>query len=139
MAWIPKWYGKAFTTAFSATGVDLAAGTVKAVLCGASYTPDQDVHDFADDITDEIGTRVTVTLPDLSYDAATNRLVFTCSPIIFSSVTGAIKHVVIFVDEGTDATSPLVMVISNTTTLSLTAEDFTVTPDASGLCRVTVS
>jgi hypothetical protein len=60
--------------------VDLDTDTFKAMLTTSAYTPNQDTHDFRDDVTNEIvGTGYTaggVTLASLTltYDTATNEV-----------------------------------------------------------------
>lgn len=143
MAWSSKIYGKVFGIAFSATGVNLQTGDVTALLTSSSYTPDQDVHDYLDDVTNELSgggyARVDLTGETVSYDAATNKMSFTGSAFSFSGITGTARHCVIFVDTGTPATSPLVMVISSDVDISLAGNALTFTPQAGGLFEVTVS
>ena len=52
MAVTAKWYGKAFQAAFNAE-IDFNSDTIKAAICTSSYTPDQDAHDYFNDVTNE--------------------------------------------------------------------------------------
>lgn len=100
-------------------GVNLAAGTVKATLIDtANYTYNA-AHDFYDDVggTARIGTPVvlgTKTLTDGVFDAA---------DISFTGLTSApsLEAVIIWVDTGVEATSPLVAYIDTATGLPVAA------------------
>lgn len=143
MALTHKWYGQAFVRAFSSAGLDLAAGDVTALLTDNTYTPDQDVDAFLDDITGELSgggyARVDLTTESVTYTAGTNTLAFDADPIVFAALTGTFRHCVIFVDSGTPSTSPLVSVISSDVDLTATGGDVTVNPHANGLATVTVA
>lgn len=76
----PKWYGKALL-AVAQGSLDLDTGTFKLMLVTSSYTPDQDTHDFRDDLganeasggSGYTAGGFTIT-PTLSYDAASNEV-----------------------------------------------------------------
>ena len=114
----------------------LATGTPKYVLATATYTPDQDAHDFLNDVTNEAaGTgyvaggnavgAVTVTL-----DTATNTVTLTCAEI--SGVSVSCRWLIFVVSTGTASTSPVLAYVdlsegvggnvtfTGTTTLSTT-------------------
>lgn len=140
---ISKWYGSALVHAFSASGLDVAGGTLTALLCSSTYVPDQDVHEFVSDITGELTdasyTRVILTGVSVTYDAATNRVVLDSDPYTFTALTGVFRHAVLFLDTGTATTSPLVKYTDFEADQSAAGVDVTVTPNAAdGLAKVTV-
>lgn len=46
-------YGNMLLKAFNKE-IDWTADDIKIMLCTSSYTPDQDAHDYKDDITNEV-------------------------------------------------------------------------------------
>lgn len=141
---ISKWYGSAFTRAFGSSGLDVAGGTLKALLCDGTYVPDQDTHDFLTDVTGELTDpsygRVTLTGVSVTYDAATNRLVIDSDPYTFTALDDTFRFAVLFLDTGTAATSPLVKYTDFEANQVASAVDVTITPNATdGLAKVTVA
>lgn len=55
MAVTTYWFAKGFLSAFNEE-VDYAADTMKVALSTSSFTPNQDTHDYYDDITNELST-----------------------------------------------------------------------------------
>lgn len=80
MAITPKWFGLGMK-AIAAGSVDLDTDTFKLTLHTATYTPNQDTHDFYDDATNELATAsgytsggVTLTGLALAYDATSQQV-----------------------------------------------------------------
>lgn len=80
MAVSASWYGKGLQAALMG-GVDLDSDTIKVTLHTATYTPDQDAHDFFDDATNELATAsgytaggVALASKAASYDTASNEV-----------------------------------------------------------------
>lgn len=125
------------------TMVDLDADTIKLALTTSSYTPDQDSHDFFDDVTNEVsasgtysagGGTLTVTL---SQDNTDNEGVFDAADISFTSFTGTARYAVIYKSTGVSGTSPLVCLIDFGSDFSATNGTFTITFAAEGIINVT--
>lgn len=56
MAVTTYWYAKAFIATFNKE-VDYQSGAkINDVLCSSSYTPNQDTHDFFNDVTNQLST-----------------------------------------------------------------------------------
>lgn len=79
MAGTWKWYGNALLKI--ATGsIDLDTDTFKIMLTTSSYTPNQDTHDFRNDVTNEVTDTgytaggATLSGVSVSYDAGTNEI-----------------------------------------------------------------
>lgn len=93
----------------------LALGTPKLMLADAAYTPNQDTHDFVNDVTNEAaGTGYTaggLTLAGVtvSLDAATNTVTITCTDI--SGISVSCRWGVFYVSTGTAGTSPVIAYI----------------------------
>lgn len=111
-------YPKAKELALAA-GLNLAAGTVKAQLVDlASYTYNA-AHQFLSSVPGgaRVGSPVT-----LSNKSITNGA-FAADPAVFSGLSSApsIEALVVYVDTGNEATSPLVLFIDTATGLPVTA------------------
>lgn len=145
MAVSAKYYGKFFNSAFTKK-VDLTADTVKVMLCTSSYTPDQDTHDFKDDVTNEVSgtgytaTGATLASPTLTYTGGTNTLAFDGADVSWTTSTITARYAVVYDSTpGTDATRPLIMYVDFGADVSTTAGTLTLTWDSAGLCSVTVA
>lgn len=120
MASIAKWFGQALLGQFSGTAarrVDWANDTIKIALVKAAYVPDQDAHDFWDDVQpNEIagggGTNYTVGGKELNektatYDAATNTVRLKAKTVEWKEVTAEYRYLVVYKDTGFAGTSPV--------------------------------
>lgn len=96
---------------------DYLSDTVKVGLTTSSYTPDQDAHDFYNDITNELSTAngytaggATLASKTASYDSGTNESRFDAADVVWTS-TGAgftARRFFIYKDSGVASTSMLV-------------------------------
>lgn len=100
-------------------GGNLSAGTVKAMLVDTGVYTYSAAHDFLDDVVAgaRVGTAVTLsskTLTDGVFDAA---------DVSFTGLSSApsIEAIVIYVDTGTESTSPLVAFVDTGTGLPVSA------------------
>ena len=112
--------------------IDLAADTIKVALTTSSYTPDQDAHDFFDDITNEVtGTGytadgATLANPAVTIDDTDNEGVFDADDTAWTDSTITARYAIIYKDTGTPATSPLIAAIDFGTDKISTAGTFTI-------------
>lgn len=117
---------------------NLVSGTVKAVLIDTGvYTYNGTTHQFLSDVTGVVGTAVTIP----ATKTVTLGLFKTSTPTItFSAVTGTTAEaLLIYVDTGTPATSPLVAFFDvGVTGLPVTPNggDITVTWDGTGIFQL---
>lgn len=125
------------------TMVDLDGDTIKLALTSSSYTPDQDAHDFFDDVTNEVsasgtysagGATLSVTL---SQDNTDNEGVFDATDVSFTSATITARYAVIYKSTGVSSTSPLVCLIDFGSNVSSTSGTFTITFASEGILNVT--
>src|SRR3954469_12055440 len=109
-------YGKFIEGLVSTTAarrVDWVGDTIKVALATSSYTPDQDAHDFFNDITNEItGTGYTaggvaLGTKSVSYDSATNETRLIAADSSWTGSTLTARYAVVYKDTGTASTSPL--------------------------------
>lgn len=97
--------------------IDLDTDTIKVALVTSSYTPDQDVHDFFDDITNEVtGTGYSAGGAALankvcSADNTDNEGVFDADDTSWTTATITARGAVIYKSTGTPSTSPLIAYI----------------------------
>lgn len=144
MAVTAKWYGKAFQAAFNAE-IDFNSDTIKAAICTSSYTPDQDAHDYFNDVTNEVtGTGytaggATLTGCTVTYDGASNTLKLDADDAVWSSSTITGRKVVIYKSTGTASTSPLLVCIESDTDIISSGAAWTLSFNAAGIATVTVA
>lgn len=131
-----KQYGQAVFGQYSGTAtrvVDWVNDTIKVSLHTVSYVPDQDAHDFFDDLTNEIsGTGYTaggaaLGGKTLTYDAATNRVRCKASNTAWTTSTfGPFRIAVVYKDTGVVGTSPLLTYIDFGADISVASGTFTI-------------
>ncbi len=145
MAVTAKYYGNAFVSAFNKE-IDFNSDTIKVMLCTSSYTPDQDAHNYKDDVTNEVsGTGysaggATIASPSITYTGASNTLKLDGDNVTWSTSTITARYAVIYDDTpATDATKPLIAYIDFGADVSTTSGDFSITFDAAGIATVVVS
>jgi hypothetical protein len=132
MAGTWKWFGNGLLKV--ATGaIDLDTDTFKILLTTSTYTPNQDTHDFRDDVTNEVtGTGYTAggaTLAGVSvtYDATSNEVRISWTDPTWASSTITARTAVIYKSRGGAATADeLVAFCTNDADVSSTAGTFTV-------------
>ena len=128
----------------SVTPINLKTDTIKLALVTSSYTPDQDAHDFWDDVSaNEVsasgsysagGVTLTVTT---SQDNTDNEGVFDASDVTITSFTGTFRYAVIYKSTGVNSTSPLICLIDFGTNVSAYAGTVTITFAAEGILNLT--
>jgi len=113
MAVTAFWYGNGLKGAFNKE-VDWDTDTIKCALLTSSYTPDQDTHDYWDDVSanETSGTGYTAggaTLgsKSITYTGGTNTLALDAANTQWTSSTITARYAVIYVDTGTPGTSLL--------------------------------
>lgn len=148
MAVTAFWYGNGLKGQYSATAarrVDWVTDTIKVALTTSSYTPNQDTHDFFDDITNEItGTGysaggASLANKTLTYDTSTNQTRLDADDTVWSTSTITARYAVIYKDTGTASTSPLLGYIDFGADQTTSAADFTISYDSTGVLRITAS
>jgi hypothetical protein len=145
MAVSAKFYGNAFVSAFNKK-IDFDSDTIKVALCTSSYTPDQDAHDFFNDVTNEVtGTGytaggATLTSASITYTGASNVLKLDGDDTSWASSTITARYAIIYdATPGTAATNPLIAYVDFGADVTSTAGTFTISWDAAGIATVTVS
>ncbi len=143
-----KWYGKAQLGQYGNTAarrVDFTADTIKVAIATSSYVPDQDAHDFFDDITNEItGTGysaggVTLASTTVTYDSASNETRLDAADASWSSSTFTGRYAIIYKSTGVAGTSPLMGYVDFGADQSVSAGTFSLVWDSTGVLKTTVS
>jgi len=138
-----KMYGLAIKS-FANKEIDWDTDTIKAVLCSATYTPNQDTHQYASSLTGELTdasySRKTLASKTTVYDGASNTHTLDCADFSWTALTGTFRYLV-YVDTqtGSDATSPLIAYVDFGADQVASAQDVNVTVDAGGVVAFTVA
>jgi hypothetical protein len=126
--------------------VDFDTDTIKVALLSSSYTPDQDAHDYLNDVsTYEVsGTGYTAGGNTLgsktaTYDSANNVVILDAADTTWSSSTITARYAVVYGSTGTASTSPLIGYVDFGSDQSSTNGNFTITWDSTGIVRITVA
>jgi hypothetical protein len=127
----------------SVTPINLKTDTIKLALVTSSYTPDQDAHDFWDDVSaNEVGASgsysaggATLTVTT-SQDNTDDEGVFDATDVAFTTFTGTARYAVIYKSTGVASTSPLICLIDFGGNQSAVSGTFTITFAAEGILNL---
>ena len=127
--------------------VDWDTDTIKVALLTSSYTPNQDTHDYFDDVssTEVSGTGYTaggetLSSKSISYDGSTNIITLDAADVTWASSTITARYAVVYdATPGTNATRPLIGYVDFGSDQSSSSGNFTITWDSTGIVRITVS
>ena len=126
--------------------VDFDSDTIKVALVSSSYTPDQDAHDYWNDVSsyEVTGTGytaggATLASKTATYDSATNVVILDAADTTWASSTITARYAVIYDSTGTSSTSPLIGYVDFGSDQSSTSGNFTITWDSTGIVRITVA
>lgn len=142
-----KLYGKFIQKAFNKE-IDWDTDTIKVALLTSSYTPDQDAHDYFDDVsaaevTGSTGYTAggnTLASKTSTYDNATNVIVLDAADTTWSASTITARYAVVYdASGGSASTNPLIGYVDFGSNQSSSNGNFTITWDATGIVRVTVA
>jgi hypothetical protein len=141
-----KLYGQFLSQALNKE-IDWDTDTIKVALLTNSYTPDQDAHNYYDDVVanEVTGTGYTAggnTLANKTntYNSATNVIVLDADDTTWSSSTITARYAVVYdATPATNATKPLIGYVDFGSDQSSNNGNFTITWDATGIVRITVA
>lgn len=146
MAVTGYWFGNAFLGAFNKE-IDWDTDTIKVALLASTYVPNQDTHDFWDDVSanEVTGTGYTaggqaLTTKTLTYDAASNVVKFDAADTAWTNSTITARYAVIYDDTpATAATKRLLALLDFGQDESSSNGTFQITWNANGIATITVS
>lgn len=149
MAVSAKWFGNALTGQYGNTAarrVDWTADTIKVALCSSSYTPNQDTHDFFDDVTNELAATggytsggATIASPTVTYDSASNEIRLDAADTAWTSASFTARYAVIYKSTGVASTSPLLGYVDFGGDETVSSGTFTIVWDSTGVLKITAS
>jgi hypothetical protein len=142
---LANFYGNVFVAAFIGE-IDFNSGNVKVMLLDNTHVPNLDTHNNVDDVVaDEVvGTGYTaggaaLGTPTATYDGGTNTFKLDGDNVVWDPSTIAAAFAVIYLDTGTDSTSPLIALVEFEEVIDSTDGIFSITWDPAGICTVTVN
>jgi hypothetical protein len=144
MAATGTFYGLAMQSLWNGE-INYLTGSVKAMLVTRTYTPNQDTHRYKSSVTGEIsGTGYTargqaLTAKTVTYTAGANTLALDCADPTWPTATITARYLVVYVDTGNDATSPLIGYVDFGSDLTSAGGAFTYQVPAAGLITSTAT
>ena len=143
MAVTAYFYANFFEHLLNGDVAGLDSATIKLALTTSSYTPNQDTHDFFDDVTNEVsGTGYTAggaTLASKTVTQTNNVVKFDATDVTWSSSTITARRAVLYESTGTAGTSHLIMWIDFGADESSVDGDFTVQFHTDGIFTITAA
>jgi hypothetical protein len=145
MAVTAFWFGEGLLGQWSATAarrVDWDADTIKVALTTSTYTPNQDTHNFFDDVTNEItgtgytagGVALTTSTP--TYTGGTNTVSLDAADAQWTTATFTARYAVIYKDTGAAATSPVLGYVDFGEDQTVSSGTFTIQWHADGVFKI---
>lgn len=139
-----KTYGSVIAKAFNKE-IDFDSDTIKVALLTSSYTPNQDTHDYFDDVSanEVTGTGYTAggaTLANKSvtYTSGTNVTKFDADDVSWTSSTITARYAVIYdASPASNATRPLIAYVDFGSDQSSSSGTFSIVWDAAGIFTTT--
>ena len=138
-----KTYGSLITKAFNKE-VDFDTDTIKVALLSSSYTPNQDTHDYFDDVStyEVTGTGytaggATLASKTVGYTSGTNVTKFDAADVSWTSSTITARYAVVYVATGTASTSALIGYVDFGSDQSSSSGTFSIVWDAAGIFTTT--
>ncbi len=127
--------------------IDWDTDTIKVALLNSSYSPDQDVDDYFNDVSSfqVSGTGYTAggeTLANktATYTGATNKLVLDADDVSWTSSSITARYAVVYNSSpATDATRPLIGFVDFGTDQTTSNGTFTIVWDSNGIVEFTVA
>lgn len=142
-----KLYGNFLSQALNKE-IDFDTDTIKVALLTNGYTPDQDAHNYFDDVsTHEVSGATGYTSGGLTlanktntYNSGSNTIVLDADDVTWSSSTITARYAVVYdASPATNATRPLIGYVDFGSDQSSSNGNFTITWDATGIVRITVA
>jgi hypothetical protein len=140
-----KLYGQFLSQALNKE-IDWDSDTIKVALLTNAYTPNQDAHNYYDDVvasqvtgTGYTAGGMTLTNKTNTYIPDTDVIVLDAENVTWSSSTITARYAVIYAVGGTNATSPLIGYVDFGSDQSSSNGNFTITWDSTGIVRITVA
>ncbi|RJQ04811.1 MAG: hypothetical protein C4551_10045 [Bacillota bacterium] len=145
MAVVGALFGKVFLAAFNKE-IDWLDDAIHCTLHTSLYVPDQDVHDYVDDLSNEHAASgnyatggVQLAGKTITYTGATNKITMDANDAVWAASTITARVAVVSDRQtGVAGTSPLIAYQQSDADISSNNGEFRVQWNASGLCEITV-
>lgn len=146
MALTMKWYGIGVSHVANAA-VDWDTDTLKVQLHTATYTPNQDTDDFANDATNELAngngyTTGGITLSSMTrtYDTGTNEVRLDAADVTWNfTASKTFRYAVIYKSRGGASSADELVGYGDFGSDQTVSTDFTITWGSSGILKITAS
>ncbi len=125
--------------------IDWDSDTIKVALTTSSYTPNQDTHDYFDDITNQVtgagytSGGATLASKTVTYTSGTNTQAFDAADVTWTSSTITARYAVIYDSTGVSSTSALIGYVDFGADVISSGGDFTIQWNGSGIFTIAVS
>lgn len=141
-----KVYGNAVKAAFNKE-IDWDSDNIKVLLLSSAYTPNQDGHDYLDDVvanqvtgTGYTAGGATLAGKTATYDAATNTVKFDANDVTWAGSTITARYAVVYDDSGaTDGQKALIAYFDFTTDRASSNGEFVIRWGADGVFSATAA
>jgi len=139
------WFAKPLLYAFDGTdSVDWDAGgtTIKVSLHTSSWTPNEDTHDYYDDVTNEVSSAnytaggASLGSRTAAIDSTNNRVELDAADTSWSNVSFTARYAVIYKATGNAATSLLLGYVDFGADETVSSGTFSLTWDAEGILQI---
>jgi len=123
-------------------GIDLDTDTIKVALVTSTYTPDQDVHDNFDDVTNEVSGSgytaggATLASAAVTVDNTDNEGVFDAADTSWTTSTITARGAVVYKSTGTASTSKLICYFDFVSDKASSAGTFSISWNAEGILNL---
>lgn len=138
------WYGNALLKALNKE-INWASDSIKVMLCTTAYTPSQDNDIYKDVVnpTEATGTGYTtggvaLASKTITYTAATNIIAMDAADVTWANSTLTARFAVLY-DDTPASNKPLLGYVDFGADQSSSNGNFTITWDANGILKITVS
>jgi len=123
-------------------GINFGTSSVKIMLVTSTYTPDQDTHDFKDDVTNEVsGTGYTTggaTLANgtVTQDNTDDEAVYDADDVTWGTSSLTARGAVLYQDTGVGSTSPLIAYLDFGSDQTSSSGNFTIQWNTEGIINL---
>jgi len=123
-------------------GIDLDTDTIKVALVTSTYTPDQDVHDNFDDVTNEVSGSgytaggATLASAAVTVDNTDNEGVFDAADTSWTTSTITARGAVVYKSTGVASTSKLICYFDFVSDKASSAGTFAISWNAEGILNL---
>jgi hypothetical protein len=140
-----EWYGKALIKALNKE-INIIADNIKVILVTDAYIPNQDTHEYKDDITNEItgGNYVAggelLLNKSVTYDPSNNRIKLDSDDIIWTLLNANVRYGIIYDDTpNLPADKPLIGLVDFFETLNFNNEKLRLIWNPAGFLNINIS